>query len=312
MTDSLRLFQTEEEYNAVRDSLEYPTVSYVEGGRIHYTLQPLATPLYIEALVDGMTVALNSNNLEYSTDLRTWSVLPMNTASPIINTGERIYLRGNATVGETGIGQFTISQQCNLGGNIMSLLFNDDFEDKTDLRDYDGIFMELFAEQPIVDASKLLLPATTLSMDCCMAMFYGCTSLVTAPELPAAPSLPGQCYQAMFSGCTSLTTPPELPATSLAGNCYWNMFSGCTSLTTAPELPSPNGAHDRNYMGMFSGCSNLNYIKMLSTTIGDGLIGWVNGVSATGTFVKDASLSEETIGRGVNGIPEGWTVVNAE
>ena len=34
----------------------------------------------------------------------------------------------------------------------------------------------------------------------------------------------------MFYGCTSLTTAPELPATSLADNCYYHMFYGCSSL----------------------------------------------------------------------------------
>ena len=34
----------------------------------------------------------------------------------------------------------------------------------------------------------------------------------------------------MFNGCTSLTTAPELPAITLAESCYHSMFSGCTSL----------------------------------------------------------------------------------
>ena len=36
----------------------------------------------------------------------------------------------------------------------------------------------------------------------------------------------------MFYGCTSLTTAPSLPATKLAHYCYNQMFYGCTSLTT--------------------------------------------------------------------------------
>ena len=31
------------------------------------------------------------------------------------------------------------------------------------------------------------------------------------------------CYAYLFSGCTSLTTAPELPATTLANKCYFNM-----------------------------------------------------------------------------------------
>jgi hypothetical protein len=63
---------------------------------------------------------------------------------------------------------------------------------------------------------------------------------------------------------------------------------------------------------MFDSCSNLNYIKMLATDISATtcLLDWVYGVSSTGTFVKNPALSEETIGRGISGIPEGWTVVD--
>lgn len=34
----------------------------------------------------------------------------------------------------------------------------------------------------------------------------------------------------MFWGCTSLITAPELPATTLVNSCYTDMFNGCTSL----------------------------------------------------------------------------------
>lgn len=31
-------------------------------------------------------------------------------------------------------------------------------------------------------------------------------------------------FTRLFSGCTSLTTAPELPATTMEGNCYYGMF----------------------------------------------------------------------------------------
>ena len=367
----LRVFETESDYDSAKPDFVYPTVSYVRDvDEVKYMETPLAPPFYIEALADGMTVTLDKNDLEYSTDLSTWSALPMNTASPAINNGEKIYLRGNATVSVgmgffNGIGRFTISQSCNIGGNIMSLLFNDDFEGKTDFTGYNQVFYRLFMGQPIVNASELILPATTLAnscysqmfygctslttaprilpattltdscytamfqnctslnvapellattlaYECCKQMFYGCTSLTTAPRILPATTLAEHCYSYMFGGCTSLTTAPALPATTLAGNCYDFMFRDCTSLTTAPALPATTLANNC-YLYMFYGCSNLNYIKMLATDVSAGscLSSWVNGVSATGTFVKNSTLSEETIGRGVNGIPEGWTVVDA-
>ena len=45
---------------------------------------------------------------------------------------------------------------------------------------------------------------------------------------------PAYCYKNLFNGCSSLTSAPRLPATKLYAGCYSNMFSGCTSLTTAP------------------------------------------------------------------------------
>ena len=78
-------------------------------------------------------------------------------------------------------------------------------------------------------------------------MFQRCTSLTTAPALPAT-TLATSCYDAMFQGCTSLTTAPELPATTLKYGCYQNMFFQCTGLkisatqtgeyTTAWRIPS--------------------------------------------------------------------------
>ena len=152
------------------------------------------------------------------------------------------------------------------------------------------------------------LPATTLTYQCYNSMFYGCKSLTQAPVLPAN-SLVGDCYKYMFAGCTSLTTAPELPATTLAQDCYNSMFDSCTSLTTAPELPATildSGC----YSYMFYGCTKLKYIKCLATDISatNCTKNWVDGVAATGTFVKSLNMSGWTTG--ISGIPEGWTVLN--
>ena len=139
-------------------------------------------------------------------------------------------------------------------------------------------------------------------------MFQGCSSLTTAPELPAT-TLATMCYFSMFYNCTGLTTAPELPAITLSSECYRFMFYGCSSLTTAPELPATTlTTYCYNYM--FGNCSNLNYIKMLATDISasDCLYYWVSNVSSTGTFVKNANMT--SLPTGVSGIPEGWTVKN--
>ena len=154
------------------------------------------------------------------------------------------------------------------------------------------------------------LPATTLTNNCYNSMFSGCNSLTTAPELPAT-TLENGCYDSMFSDCNSLTTAPELPATTLADNCYQYMFYRCTSLTTAPELPATT-LKNNCYKYMFRDCSKLNYIKALfTTTPGSSYTGnWVSGVASEGTFVKNPNATWTT--RGANGVPNNWTIINAE
>ena len=153
------------------------------------------------------------------------------------------------------------------------------------------------------------LPATTLAYSCYCGMFANCTSLVITPELPAT-ELANECYRGMFAGCSSLTTAPELPVTALARLCYYYMFAGCTSLTTAPELPATTLV-GKCYEYMFYGCTNLNYIKALFTTTPSTTYttNWVDGVSSTGTFVKNSAATWDV--SGVNGIPDGWTVQTA-
>ena len=148
------------------------------------------------------------------------------------------------------------------------------------------------------------LPATTLDNSCYMAMFRGCSSLTSAPKLPAT-TLVSRCYASMFSGCTSLRTAPELPVTTLANGCYNSMFSYCTSLTTAPALPATTLANEC-YSYMFNGCSNLNTITLDYTGnfSNDYFHKWVEGVASTGTLYYNGSDTTT----GTSAIPEGWTV----
>jgi hypothetical protein len=179
------------------------------------------------------------------------------------------------------------NQRFNVEGNIMSLLYGDNFIGQSELIDLSGsqdgkMFNYLFeSSTTLISAKNLILPATTLAEYCYCDMFCGCSSLIEAPQLPAT-QLAEYCYYQMFASCSSLTTAPDLLATTLESNCYVEMFSGCT---------------------------NLEYVKCLGYYYDDGSTSdWLNDVSATGTFVKDQYTDWDT---GSSGIPEGWTVQNA-
>lgn len=155
------------------------------------------------------------------------------------------------------------------------------------------------------------LPATTLANACYSNMFKDCTSIITVPsDLLHVTTLQKYCYEGMFRNCTSLTTAPILSATTLAPSCYRYMFQDCTALTTAPVLPATS-LHEFCYNSMFSGCSSLNYIKAMFTTVPGSSYtdNWVQGVAATGTFVKNSAASWTTTG--ASGVPSGWTVETA-
>ena len=98
------------------------------------------------------------------------------------------------------------------------------------------------------------------------------------------PAMANYCYYYMFQGCTSLTTAPSLPATTLANSCYRSMFRGCTSLTAAPSLPATTLAN-YCYSSMFYGCSK---IKLSATASGTYTKAYRIPKSGTGTTASGA------------------------
>lgn len=149
-------------------------------------------------------------------------------------------------------------------GSVMSLLNQSESTDLSPTCSFSHLFYNCTR---LITAPEL--PATTLTNFCYYSMFEGCTNIMVAPELPATTLKPG-CYEKMFYGCISLATAPTLPATSLADECYRRMFSGCTSLTTATVLPATTLAEDC-YFEMFADCPNLAAAPELpATTLAEG------------------------------------------
>ena len=206
-------------------------------------------------------------------------------------------------------------------GNIMSLLYGDEFYGETTLPDpfshrldttiypYDlmGAFQNMFdGFRTLTSAENLILPPTTKGY-CYANMFSGCWHLTEAPELPASAMSPC-CYQEMFKDCVSMSAAPELPATTLAEECYAWMFAQCWALRSGPDLPAPF-LTTACYSYMFAGCSVLSSLRCMAYDVSATgcTVYWLNAVSATGTFTKAGST---TYTSGPSGIPSGWTVID--
>ena len=232
----------------------------------------------------GSTTA---NTLSYSKDNgENWSAVT-STDTVSVESGDKILWKGTTTPqSSNGIGKFSgdTNTRYSVEGNVMSLLYGDDFKGQTSLEGKNYAFYNLFSGNTnVISAENLSLPATTLVDYCYSQMFLDCTNLRTAPELPST-TLANVCYGSMFRGCTRLTTAPELPATTLTNTCYGYMFYGCT---------------------------RLNSIKCLATNISANNCTkyWVTNVASSGTFIKAPSMSGWTTGN--NGIPSGWAIQNA-
>ena len=225
--------------------------------------------------------------LETSTDGSTWTDYSWTDKTgdtlTLASIGDKVYMRAkteNQTIGDSSnYYKFKMTGKIAASGNIQTLLK--------------------------ADGSRTDAPAY-----CYRSIFTSCSSLTTAPELPAT-TLARNCYDSMFVSCTSLTTAPALPATTLAQSCYYYMFYGCTSLTTAPELPATTLAPSC-YNYMFQRCSSLNSVEVAFTSWfyqgGMFTVSWLSNVAASGTFICPAALPDE---RGASNIPEGWTKVDA-
>ena len=272
----IKVFDKHSEYLAEKGNFDLPNVSFcIDDKDVHYNPLDFSKQyLTFVGTERPTTFKFSGNGISYSLDEgKTWVALASNTDSPSIGNGEKIMWKGEMTPNTwVGIGTFSAIVDGNIDygtfnieGNVMSLLYGDNFVDKVDLSGKGYAFSKLFhSNERIISAKNMKLPATTLAGYCYYGMFWNCTSLSTAPELPAT-TLANYCYQGMFNGCTSLTTAPKLPAETLATYCYSNMFNGCTKLTTAPSLPATTLTQGC-YSNMFQGCTKLTTAPSLPAT----------------------------------------------
>ena len=256
--------------------------------------------LTFEAMESGtFTLTIGANvptsllqSVSYSTDNgSTWTTTnnidatTVTITTPTIAAGSKVLWKGTGTAMSVATSSTAASQRAtassvfsstgnfNVEGNIMSLLYGDDFKDKTSFAsgsssNFACLFYSNNMPNPakVVSIEKLVLPATAVTNFAYINMFHGCSNLTTTPtELPAT-TLAQYCYNYMFYGCTGLTSAPELPATTLANYCYQSMFNGCNALTTAPELPATTLAQNC-YSEMFGGCTSLTTAPELPATI---------------------------------------------
>ena len=317
MGNYIKLFNTVSEQIAFRNSVDYvePHISCTKDGKnLKYNKdeykQLVKTPLtfVIESDGDIMFRKIADGDpaitLEYSKNEGEWTTIisdyPDNAPTISVVTGDTVAFRapsgGNTAIGMalgfnhgstfgSPVNGDVNKTTCNfsLRGNIMSLLYHEDFDQELSLST-EYSFASLFNGcTGLTHADKLMLPATELSNYCYYGMFQGCSSLVSAPKLPAL-ILKKYCYGYMFAYCYLLVDAPVLLAETLVDYCYSNMFAYC---------------------------SNLDYLKCMATDISAAkcTASWLRNAATTGTFIKKPSVDWSASSAG---IPSGWTIINSD
>ena len=281
----------------------------------------------IESLADSNTItAVKSGSgkspvIYYSLDDgETWNNLTLSSGTitfGTINTGDKIIFKSTISNWATAYNQynrFNGSKNFKVYGNAMSLLNGDDFINNSEFTtgssfNLCGLF---YRTTTIIDASNLILPATTLYESSYNGTFRECSNLVNGPKLLPALDVPKDGYSSMFEACTKLVEGPEILATSVSGDAALkNMFcmnrnsKVTAAMTKSPILRITNPSSYGNvYQQLFCGNGNITEVTILAEGTNLSFTNWLNNVSSTGVI---KTLSGTTFTSGNYGVPSGWT-----
>ena len=184
-------------------SNQYLTFEIISGGSFYFKASNSATTL--RTIYYKINNEDNWNELEAQIGYKHREI-SIHSGDIIILKGENSGYWDNVTMGNNFY--FSSSVKLNIYGNIMSLIYGDNFIGQTILpsnRTFEHLFSYGINDRThnIISAENLILPATTLTEYCYAYMFYGCASLTTAPTIPDT-SLGLRSMQDIFYFCESL------------------------------------------------------------------------------------------------------------
>lgn len=205
---------------------QYLTVEMLEGGEFY------RFPI---VYTDG-----SSEIMYYSKNDGPWTAFP---DSINVSVGDKIRFKQTVDPSKTIDGHSQVMEvelKFNVYGNIMSMIYGDDFignDELTGLTWDFSPFAYWFYGCGVCDASNLCLPSTRLCESMYMQMFS--ESLLTkAPSIIPA-HLSDDCYYSMFSDCKYLTgqiTIPQPLSATKDTHAYEEMFATYSRNNTGLEL----------------------------------------------------------------------------
>ena len=215
-------------------SKDYLTLNILTGGTIMWRKNNRQSP--------SVTISYSINN-------GNWVDITSDTGSSaptiIVYEGDKVRIKGNnntycatgTTTGATTRSYYNsfsgdTSARYNVYGNIMSLIYGENFIGNNEFPDTNGwSFKSLFEGcKNVVSAKNLILPPTTLYMSSFRALFSNATNLVEGPEL-LAPTLAPACYSYIF-GTTKITYVKCLATDISSSGCLYKWLTSVPSSGT--------------------------------------------------------------------------------
>lgn len=247
-------------------------------------------PFTITSLEDGNVIKLNINqtsNRKVQLDRLSWKKVgdlnwqqwTNDNASTTLtlatlNTNESVEIKGYGTGTSYGdnvtyCSTFNSTKKFKVSGNIMSLLYEDDYVNKTTITGYYA-FNRLFVDcSTLYSIKDLVLPATSLSLGCYNWMFVRCSNLVYCVKQLPAVNVAELAYNSMFYACSSMKTTPIITVNSLSKCSLQYMFYNCTNIVDTSNIKlNATRVLIQSCCYMFYGCSKIiNTPQLPATTL---------------------------------------------
>lgn len=216
---------------------------------------------------ETITVRPLNFDLQSSTDGGvTWSTV--STGSISIPRGTGVRFRGNnpggvhGPVGSTYIFSIDAYSKVSIRGNIMSLVSRTSFPYLTEISG-NNFFHALFGgtKANVMDVSGLTFGQVSVvngsgALD---GMFQDMTSITAPPVMSSIRRIDGNTAAwCLFYGCSSLASAPDFSNIEYVGTaCLSAAFEGCSSLRESADLSSVAYAGDRAFESMYAGCTSM-------------------------------------------------------
>ena len=265
---------------------------------------------------------INNGTLQYSTDKTSWTNWNVSSASSSSTTisssaSGYLYLRqlNGTKFGRTL--QFENATNLEIIGDIRTLLNYENFANITICSN--ACFRNMFKSNTfLVNADKLKILFSVYENNSLFAMFYGCSNLITTPEMCDCQIKDNAVCQ-MFYNCSNIIkTPKNLRFTTITKSASYyppcqSVFSGCTKLETVVPITvtSISTPSTTDFASMYYKCTSLKQVNALYVTnITNAVFGQMYNQSNIKVFSSSGSGHTKTWRLPYTGTATGTTAQN--